>query len=142
MKKRLFAIALLSSSLALFLPGSRFHPAAQSQEQPYRSNNCVICHAALLEPLAASNRFLEWQMSRHQGRGVSCEKCHGGNPATNDPKLAHKSVLPIAEQTSRLHYRNQPETCGACHQNIVTAFVQSNHYQKLKGIGLGPSCNT
>ena len=36
----------------------------------------------------------------------------------------------------------RPKTCGACHQNVASAFIESSHYKRLDGIGLGPSCNT
>jgi cytochrome c7-like protein len=51
-------------------------------------------------------------------------------------------MSPASDPRSRLHRKNQPETCGACHQNVVSAFVESAHYKRLNGIGLGPSCTT
>jgi predicted CXXCH cytochrome family protein len=96
----------------------------------------------LQEPLAVSARFYEWQLSRHQAKDVTCEKCHGGDPAASARDKAHAGVRPSADSQSRLHYKKQPETCGSCHQAIVNAFVQSRHYQNLRGVGLGASCNT
>jgi hypothetical protein len=48
----------------------------------------------------------------------------------------------VSDRQSRLNWKNQPETCGACHQNVASAFVESAHYKRLNGIGLGPSCAT
>lgn len=142
MTKRLVTLAALILSMA-YLWQQRSAPVyAQNQVPDYRNNNCVSCHSTVAEPLHVSSRYYEWQNSRHQLRGVGCDKCHGGNPATNDPKRAHVGVLSVDDPRSALHYRNQPETCGQCHQNVVQAFVQSEHYQKLKGLGLGASCNT
>lgn len=142
MLKRWITAATLIIVMTYVWP-QRSRPAlAQNQEPNYRNNNCVTCHSTMAEPLHISSRFFEWQNSRHQMRGVGCDKCHGGNPATNDPKRAHVGVLNVDDPRSALHYRNQPETCGQCHQKVVNAFVQSEHYQKLKGLGLGASCNT
>jgi nitrate/TMAO reductase-like tetraheme cytochrome c subunit len=124
------------------LPGLRPPSHAQNLGPDYRNNNCVTCHATLSEPLHISSRFYEWQDSRHQARNVGCEQCHGGNPAVAEAKQAHAGVFGVDDPRSRMHYRNQPETCGSCHRAVVRAFVQSAHYQKLKGVGLGASCNT
>ncbi|MBI1760925.1 MAG: hypothetical protein HYR56_05745 [Acidobacteria bacterium] len=142
MTKRLVCLAAFFFVLAYAWPLRTKSTHAQTQEPDYRNNNCVNCHSTVAEPLHVSSRFFEWQNSRHQMRGVGCDKCHGGNPTTNDPKRAHEGVLNVDDPRSPLHYRNQPETCGKCHQTIVQAFVQSEHYQKLKGLGLGASCNT
>lgn len=142
MIKRLVALAMLILVATYFWSNRATPVRAQNQQPDFRNNNCVICHATVAEPLHISSRFYEWQNSHHQMRGIGCDKCHGGNPATNDPKRAHDGVLNVDDPRSALHYRNQPETCGKCHQNVVKAFVQSEHYQKLKGLGLGASCNT
>ncbi len=114
----------------------------QAQQTWTDENTCVSCHGGLQEPLQLSARFYEWQLSRHQAKGVTCDKCHGGDPTTRDLKKTHYGMRPSSHADSRLHYRNQPATCASCHQNIVKAFVQSKHYQNLKGIGIGASCNT
>lgn len=142
MTKRLITLIFLLYAGLHSWPGLHTRSQAQSSPPAYRNNNCVSCHATLSEPLHISSRFYEWQDSRHQARNVGCEKCHGGDPAVTDVKQAHAGVFNVDDPRSRMHYRNQPETCGSCHQTVVRAFVQSEHYQKLKGIGLGASCNT
>lgn len=138
-------LCLLTALLVagMFWPvGANQSGAAQQSKPSYKNNNCVNCHSQLLEPLGVSNRYLEWQLSSHEERGVSCDKCHGGEPSAKDKEKAHAGVLRPSNPQSRLHWKNQPETCNACHQNFVSSFVQSAHYQRLKGLGLGPSCNT
>lgn len=142
MTKRLIALIILIYFGLQSLPGMHSKPQAQNPAPDYRNNQCVNCHATVTEPLHISSRFYEWQDSRHQAREVGCEKCHGGNPAVADAKQAHAGVFSVDDPRSRMHYRNQPETCGSCHRAVVRSFVQSEHYQKLKGIGLGASCNT
>lgn len=114
--------------------------AQQKVEDAYKSNTCVQCHSQLVEPLLVSSKHLEWQFSAHEAKGVGCEKCHGGDAAAKDKKKAHAGILPSTNIESRLSMRNQPDTCGACHQNIIAEFMKSSHYKQLKGIGLGPSC--
>ncbi|MFN0084037.1 MAG: cytochrome c3 family protein [Blastocatellia bacterium] len=121
------------------LTAERGH-ARQKIEDAYKSNTCVQCHSQLIEPLLVSGKHLEWQFSAHEAKGVGCEKCHGGDAASKDKKKAHTGILPSSNIESRLSMRNQPETCAACHQNILDEFMKSAHYKQLKGIGLGPSC--
>ncbi|MFM8394042.1 MAG: hypothetical protein ACKOB4_08980, partial [Acidobacteriota bacterium] len=93
-------------------------------------------------PLKLTSRYAEWHISIHKGSGVSCDKCHGGNPREQDQKKAHVGILPAANPSSRLNPANLAQTCRECHQPFVAAFVESRHYQTLKGSKLGPSCNT
>lgn len=118
--------------------------AGRPQEDlaPFKGNSCVACHSQLSEPIRVSNKYLEWQFSRHKEKGVSCDKCHGGNPAAGEKQKAHAGVQKASVRDSRLYAFNQPETCKACHQAVVTSFVQSDHYKKLRTVGLGPTCNT
>jgi hypothetical protein len=141
-KRKLSALILLLAPVMLWPAGAERNGAAQETKPDYRNNNCVSCHSQMLEPLHVGNRYLEWQFSRHQEKGVSCEKCHGGDPSAKDKQEAHAGVLRSSDQRSRLSWKNQPETCNACHQNVVSAFVESPHYKRLNGIGMGPSCNT
>jgi cytochrome c7-like protein/cytochrome c554/c'-like protein len=115
-------------------------PAQQSAGAAYKQNNCVNCHSQLVGPLHVGNRYLEWQFSAHQEKGVGCEKCHGGDPAASDKEKAHIGVLGQSDPKSRINWRNQSETCGACHQDVVDAFKQSAHFKQIKDVGIGPSC--
>jgi hypothetical protein len=141
-KWKLGVLFLLLALITLWPASVNLNGAAQRAEPDYKNNNCVSCHSNLLEPLRVGKRSLEWRFSRHQDKGVSCEKCHGGDPSAKDERQAHAGVSPASDQRSKLHWKNQPETCGACHQNVASAFVESAHYKRLNGIGLGPSCNT
>lgn len=108
----------------------------------FRDNNCVSCHAKLTNPYRLTSRYGEWHISIHKEKLVGCEKCHGGDPSIKDSNQAHAGVVSPKDVTSRLHQKNLPETCGACHQGVVSSFIESKHYQNLKGAGLGPSCTT
>ena len=124
-------------------------PAVAVQKRPeksrmtaYRDNNCVICHSSLLEPVRVSAHFYEWLNSAHEKKGVGCDKCHGGDPSAKVAKTAHTGMLRAAFPQSSLNPKNLPATCGSCHQEVVSAFVGSKHYQKLQESGTGPSCST
>ncbi|MBS1810635.1 MAG: cytochrome c3 family protein [Acidobacteria bacterium] len=114
-------------------------PAARNT---YGENNCVICHARLLEPVGVSAHFFEWLNSAHQKKGVGCEKCHGGDPTAKTMTAAHSGVLRQTFPQSNLHPQNLAQTCSSCHQEVVSAFVKSAHFQKLQGADGAPDCTT
>jgi hypothetical protein len=116
--------------------------ANKSRLNAFRDNNCVICHSSLIKPVRVSAHFYEWLDSAHEKKGVGCEKCHGGNPSAKDLKSAHTGALRAAFPQSSLNPKNLPATCSSCHQEVVSAFIGSRHYQKLQESGAGPSCST
>lgn len=140
-----YVLLIVLALCAVFTPRSYTQTQEQSlqaSEKQYANNQCVICHSALQEPVLVSSRFFEWQFSRHWSKSVSCEACHGGDSASADKVKAHAGIVPHTNVQSRLNFKNQPETCGRCHQNVADTFVQSTHYRRLKGIGLAASCTT
>jgi hypothetical protein len=146
MRKRVGFILVIAFVSAVWvypqLSPNQAQNLAQNQEATYRENNCVTCHEKIALPVTLSNRYFEWHSSAHKQAGVSCEKCHGGDPAAADKAKAHAGVYPYGNERSRIHFRNLPTTCGACHQGVVNTFVESKHFQNLKATGLGPSCST
>jgi 3-mercaptopyruvate sulfurtransferase SseA len=52
---------------------------------------------------------------------VSCEKCHGGDPTSDDPDKAHEGMVrdPSLENSER--------ACGECHDRIVNTAKESLH---------------
>lgn len=116
--------------------------AGQDEMAVFKGNECVWCHSKLSSPLKQTSRYSEWHISTHKLSGVGCDKCHGGNPREMDQNRAHAGILPASNPASRLHPQNLSATCQQCHQPYVAAFVESRHYQTLKGAKLGPSCNT
>jgi hypothetical protein len=133
----LFGVACIS-----FPAAATQKKAGKSRLLAYRDNNCVTCHASLLDPIRISAHFYEWFNSAHEKKGVGCEKCHGGDPSAKDLKPAHNGVIRAAFPQSSLHPKNLPATCGSCHQEVASAFIGSKHYQRLQETGTGPSCTT
>jgi len=144
MIKRLILVMALGLLLAFSGGLTRFNGNAQEQSDlaEFRGNSCVTCHSGLTEPVRQVNRYLEWHFSAHREKGVSCDKCHGGDPSSGRKEAAHKGVLNPSDKASRLFTWNQPDTCRSCHQNVADAFSKSTHFIKLKSAGLGPACNT
>jgi hypothetical protein len=112
----------------------------------WASNSCVECHqrAETVNALPAwyQDQFIHWYGSVHGRKGITCDKCHGGDPNQASKKQAHRGVKPPGDSKSRIHYRNLPETCGACHKGVYEQFIQSRHYQNLKADRLAPTCTT
>jgi cytochrome b subunit of formate dehydrogenase len=64
-------------------------------------------------------------------KAASCSACHTGH-----------SVLPAADPASSVHRANIPSTCGRCHTEISSLFVQSIHGRAAAaGVGDAPVCN-
>lgn len=116
--------------------------SSQGQPRELKENQCVECHSRITSPPALGDRYLDWHFSPHARAGIGCDKCHGGDSSSRDLGRAHKGVLPVAQEASRLSRLNLPHTCGSCHNAIVNSFVESTHYDRLKSTGLGPTCNT
>ncbi|MBW2289946.1 MAG: cytochrome c3 family protein [Deltaproteobacteria bacterium] len=75
--------------------------------------------------------FLRWGDSIHMQEGVSCHDCHGGSPGISDKKGAHDGSLGGDEATSAVNFRNIPDTCGECHDDIFEGFRKSEHFEQV-----------
>jgi len=109
-------------------------------------NSCVDCHKkaetiSSLQPWQADSYF-SWKSSVHGQKGVTCNKCHGGDPTQGKKSLAHQGVLDASHLDSTIYYKQVPKTCSPCHQAIYEGFVQSKHYQSLKEDKMVPTCTT
>ena len=118
---------------------------AQAQAQARRGgarNTCVACHSLQSGNTEGGHGFAAWKSSPHAGAGVTCEACHGGNPAAADPAEAHQGVKPSSDQASRVYFSRVPLTCGQCHASEAGYFRSSVHYARLQSDGRGPNCVT
>jgi len=105
-------------------------------------NTCVDCHSRIPGSSFVGVKSHDWRGSVHQQHGVTCDKCHGGDPLSSDQKKAHAGVLGSVNPESTVYYKNIPSTCGKCHSAEVYKFTQSFHYKKLESTGGGPDCVT
>jgi hypothetical protein len=109
----------VSSSLWLFAL-----PARALGDEP---NRCVECHEEEVLPISLGHSFTEWRASSHAKSGISCEKCHGGDPKAADPGTAHAGVLPASDPASMIHGSKVAAMCGGCHQKEWKSFLGTVH---------------
>ncbi len=129
--------ALLAVGLTAVLPAP-LHAAAAKKT----GNSCVDCHFQLPGSSFVGAKSHSWTGSVHQKHGVTCDKCHGGNPLAADQTAAHAGVLGSGNPQSAVYYKNIPATCGKCHGAEFYKFSQSRHYKMLESAGKGPECVT
>jgi len=117
-----------------------FSVSTQSAE-----NGCISCHQQsdfYAQYPKLHEYYQQYLESPHKQAGVTCDDCHGGNASANSAQQAHDGVLPMSDDNSTVHYQQQPETCGQCHQDKRRQFVQSKHYAALMDRRAAPTCTT
>lgn len=128
------------------LAGAAAAPSAPEPITEPLVDSCVVCHrraeTVKAFPVWAQDQFLHWYGAVHGREGVGCSACHGGDPAVADKDVAHRGVLPSSDKASPVYYKNLPETCAACHAQVVKQFSESGHYHELKADRLAPTCTT
>jgi len=109
-------------------------------------NTCVECHSrgetVGAFPSWAQDFFLHWYGAVHGKAGVTCDDCHGGNPAADKKKASHVGVFKSKNPRSMVYYKNLPKTCGTCHKDVAGQFSASHHSKNLVKENLAPSCTT
>ncbi|MBI4714787.1 MAG: hypothetical protein HY760_02415, partial [Nitrospirae bacterium] len=112
----------------------------------WSDNSCVTCHqrpeTVKSLPTWSQDLFVHWYGSIHGSQGVTCDKCHGGDPAQAGKKPAHQGIKKPTDSRSPIYFKNLPETCGSCHSGVLQQFTQSRHYKNLKADRLAPTCTT
>ncbi len=135
--------AALLGLLLLFLPLVDT-PASADEEE----NSCIACHSdpdLLVRNKKLYDYFRNWSSSVHKQEEVSCEDCHGGYPEFADKDTAHGGNISGSNKGSAVNFRNVPETCGQCHDDILEGFRKSEHFKHLvkkKQEEQGPTCVT
>lgn len=107
-----------------------------------QGNQCVDCHEAERLPIFLGHSFDEWRVSAHGRVGVTCEKCHGGDPTVALAGKAHAGVLVTADPQSRVHVTHVAETCGECHQAELAAYSGTVHAKQVREKKVGATCLT
>jgi len=128
-----FGFILISLSLALSV-----------SSQPVE-NGCISCHQKsdfYAQYPKLHEYYQQFLVSPHKKAGVTCDHCHGGDASASSATQAHVGVLPMSDKDSTVHYQKQPETCGQCHSDKQSQFVQSKHYAALMGQRSAPTCTT
>jgi Zn finger protein HypA/HybF involved in hydrogenase expression len=112
---------------------------------------CITCHESLFGPF--KKPVTDWKGSIHAQHGVTCDRCHGGNPKVVVGKVLQ---LPPTQFAARKAAAMSPahgfvgkpsgqalfNMCAKCHSPTVKMFASSimgKAYLHKKG---GPSCVT
>jgi hypothetical protein len=141
--------SLLSTLLAILLLAATCKASetastakAPAKADPFADNACIQCHRDL--PGRSSEIVeLEWKLSVHHAAGVTCDGCHGGNPAVKRDhfpsdeafkKAAHLERNPEfllmhqdKEFASAGRGRSVSYFCGKCHAKIKEQHLGSPH---------------
>jgi hypothetical protein len=107
-------------------------------------DTCVECHKNpefQVSYIRLYNYYKDWEGSAHELGGVSCVDCHLGDSTATVKEKAHHVANSYANPDSTTYYKNVPETCGQCHNDVVRHFLVSKHYRKFQE-GEGPNCVT
>ena len=138
MSKRYYIVVCCMALLGALI----FSGRANGADMKEMRNSCVHCHSRLSGTSFVGVKSHSWSGSVHQKNGVTCDKCHGGNPRASSEKEAHKGVLGSRNPKSPVYYKNVPTTCGKCHGAEFYKFTQSLHFRRLESTGQGPDCVT
>jgi hypothetical protein len=86
--------------------------------QEARPDNCAACHMARRE--AVVELFLR---STHYRVGMSCSKCHGGDPLAAEKEKSHGAGF-----VARPDPKGALAMCGRCHTEKLALFESSRHF--------------
>ena len=141
MRSRVPAGALLL--VAIVMAGSPSIRDGRAAVLAQPTTRCASCHYANLGTVPSPEYLADWHASVHARAGVSCDRCHDGDPWTYEPVAAHRGVLSPANPASPVHPKNLVRTCSPCHQAITQAFGRSVHQtQVAAGERRAPTCVT
>jgi len=120
-------------------PESAASPAENTCEDCHRNPDFLVTNNQLYD------YYQQWSGSVHQLEDVSCDDCHGGNARAADKETAHADGVRASDPASGIYFKNVPDTCGTCHEEILEGFSESQHFEhveKKKGEEQGPTCVT
>ncbi len=120
-----------------------------AQDQDIEDNACYTCHKALgwkFGELATN-----WERSVHAKNGVTCSKCHGGDPNIPLGNVNDLSTTEFREITlSSMYYQENfvgapkkekvQELCKLCHSEQYKMYVDSPMGALFLANKGGPSC--
>jgi hypothetical protein len=121
---------------------------AGSESPPREVESCIRCHS---DPDFVATHpklyeyYRDWERSIHGQEEVTCSDCHGGDPEVSDARQAHAEFESENESANAVAFSRVHETCGDCHDEILEAYRESEHYAKVKeskGERHGPTCVT
>jgi len=125
----------MRSLLALIVLATAF--AAEAAE-----NQCVKCHEVERLPISLGHSFDDWRYSAHGRALVTCDKCHGGDPAATTAEAAHRGGMAASDPDSPVHPTRLAAMCGTCHPEEFQAYSKTAHARQIASTGRGATCMT
>ncbi len=89
---------------------------------------CGQCHGDMMEGYLHSSHA-KARLVKGLNSSPACTDCHG----THD-------ILPKSNPDSRTSHAKSPETCGGCHEFILSKWTESTHGQLWQQGKTGPVC--
>ncbi len=117
---------------------------AQVSRQAVSQNACFKCHTnaklfdgvrstsgeVLTSLVQSYNLSIHEESARKSGKGATCVDCHGSH-----------TIKPANDQSSPVNRKNIVSTCGKCHAEVRTHFLNSAHGKAFQnGITVAPVC--
>ena len=92
--------------LLFFFLGIGIGLTAPACAQDIKNNNCIVCH---------SDYWEQMQGSIHARNQITCDRCHGGDPAKED---AQEAKAPGTNFVAIPDKKQIAERCGGCHADV------------------------
>lgn len=150
MPRTLYTAAVLSTVFValLTLGGLTPAPAWANDDPTLSKDKCIACHSNpeyLVTNKKLFDYFQNWRSSVHGLEGVACVDCHGGNSTIATKDEAHATRLTAEKNGDAVSYERVPDTCGACHESLLSSYRTSRHFRLMKDNDQherGPNCVT
>lgn len=93
-------------------------PVAATAPVAHGPSSCVTCHNGEMFDAQAHAKIAKFKDDVHAQAGLSCEDCHGGNPAeTTDPMAAMDPKFKANPFVGAPKRADIPTFCGKCHSS-------------------------
>ncbi len=88
-----------------------------------QDNNCLACHQK-----SGDHQVELFSLSTHSENGITCNRCHGGDPSATDKEQAHTGKF-IGKPSGN----DVLAMCGSCHRQMLAMFKTSRHFPEQRG---------
>jgi cytochrome c553 len=128
-RRRIQIIATLSLVIAFAAWYAAGQAAAKESDKQAGSNaeqadTCSACHQKNGDQTVSL-----FARSTHARSGITCNRCHGGDPFATEKQTAHSGRF-IGKPTSN----DTLAMCGSCHRAQLAAFKTSKHFPERRGV--------
>ena len=96
----------------------------QAGGEAQQGDNCSACHQK-----NGDQAVTLFARSTHARSGITCNRCHGGDPFATEKQAAHGGRF-IGKPSSN----DTIAMCGSCHRAQLAAFKTSRHFPERRGV--------